>query len=184
MSKAKDIINGAPPHHNFLLDEHDREMLAERLKELNRKATLCVGNYVRLSNGEYRRIAYDRGNVIHTAALKDLHKCDESFYLGYEYMIFEGEAGKVIEKNRLVLTREKKYGTCWFFYCDVVRERKVIFIRPFVCGESCEEWKKIHQKPANHLNFLGVRGLGSPRLLYPSAFSLVRLRAQLDNRIR
>jgi hypothetical protein len=89
-------------------------ILAERSASLDKKTGIRVGDYLKLSNGQYLRFSHDWGDAVQTSKSVG----DSSFYLGNEGCSFSGSLYPAIEKAKITQIQETKLGSVWFFKND------------------------------------------------------------------
>jgi hypothetical protein len=106
------VTKDTPTVGDVGLDLRDREILAQRIRMLDRIAKPRVGDYVRFANGVERRISHDwdEGGIQTSDG--------GSFYLGRTGVSFSGSLYGCTPTEDLEDTGTTKLGSIWFFHHD------------------------------------------------------------------
>jgi len=103
----------------YAMDETDAELLAQRIREWDKRQGPRVGDFLETPKG-LLRLTHDWGDTIQTTVPSG-HPCsgDVSFHLSRDgYMSFSGSLDPGVSRDRLELTADTRIGSCWFFSHD------------------------------------------------------------------
>lgn len=89
-------------------------MLAERVEKLDKIDGIRVGDFLKLSNGNYLRFSHDWGYSVQVSKMGG----DSSFYLDRGFCSFSGGLYPAIDKSKIKQINDKKMGDVWFFKND------------------------------------------------------------------
>jgi hypothetical protein len=112
------------------LDEHERRILAERVKLRRQRTDPLVGDWVDFPDGHSERIGYVWSDGLQTSETGDFYLCETG------NGSFSGNLNHVIGMKHFADTEKTRPGRFWVFYHDVWTAHGGVH-----CEVPCRVWR-------------------------------------------